>query len=1503
MQIRIRGAHEHNLKHIDLDLGDGLTVVTGSSGSGKTSLMFDTLYHEARSRYMEVFSFGSPALRPAPALVDSITGLGPAVAVGQDLLNRNPASTLASASGLHPLLRLLYARFGVRTCENCRHPLHTLSEDEAVSLLCSQDQGGEVAFSAVISSNATGSHRTLLRLLKETFGEEALLIDHETGIPAHLDPHKPHRIEVLVGRFSSPPDAAEARRVFQYGVALGAAAFTLRRPGQPNFLFSRGSVCANCGTWFQPLEPGAFNRRCPHCDGAGCERCAETGMLPQAASVRWEGLLFPQFLALPITTALRLVRTSGINAAAGRLGEEITRRLETLATVGLGYLSLDRSSPTLSRGEAQRVRLAVSLASRLEDILHVLDEPTIGQHPADVRRLLPAFRQLKGPVVFVEHDRLAAAEADRAIDLGPGAGENGGRILFDGTPAELWRADTPSGRCFSLRQRVQPPELRPTPKKLLHIHGANLRTLKNIDIDIPLGCLTVITGVSGSGKSTLVEDVLHASLQAGKPAGCRQVEGLPLQSVMVTQDPIGRNPRSNPATYTKLSDILRDVFAANTTLSASHFSFNRPEGACPECAGMGEVEVRMTYLPFSWVPCPSCGGARFSDEVLNQRICLGEEDLSIAEIYDLPVSHVRRLLHGARGTNGKNFRSGEQILAALEDIGLGYLRLGQPSPTLSGGEAQRVKLAKYLGKSSLKNQVLILDEPSTGLHPQDIGGLLVVFNRLARAGATLVVVEHNTDVIRAADWLIELGPGAGEDGGNLLYSGSVDGLLNLEYSPTGKALREEDAIIPRAIPDRSTASLEPAISIRRARAHNLKNVDVDFPKGKLTVITGVSGSGKSSLVHDVLEIEARRRFLESLSMYERQSTHEGAEAPVDSISGLGVSLSISPERRMYERRATVGVASEISHHLAVILAKMGERTCLACGAPMERRQPGQSPFWHCPNCGASAPIASPRHFSPSNYAAACLACNGVGTHQVPVPEKLIIHPEKPLCSGAMYSPGFFPQGYLCKPGNGGYYLVRALAERYQFDPDTTPWNEMTPEAQQAFLFGDPTPMHVHGESHSGRMWDHEATYPGFYGFIRDWDVGGTYSRTEACPSCHGGRLRPEYAAVTLGGLNLQALGDLPLSTLSEHIDRLAVGVDPRQPYAASLQKMRPRLAFLCQVGVGYLHLDRVAATLSAGEAQRVRLAGLLGSGLTSLTLLLDEPTRGLHPAEVEALLGALQALRDEGNTVIVIEHAPIVFKSAALLVDMGPGSGAAGGRVVARGTLDEVKQSTESITAAWLTGKRSFAPPGQPRSPHGWMHILGARANNLVGDPVDLPLGVLVGVCGASGSGKSTLILDTLGRALSPKKQTTSVAYEPVEPGEYDHIEGAPSRVVVVEQTRTGIHAPISFLGIEKTLRSLYVESEEALALGVGEEQLKRSCTACGGTGVIRTDMGFLPDVLDTCEICHGSGYQPEAWRIRLRGYCLPELDQLNLHTVLDTWKDEEALAKPLAAACDVGLG
>ncbi|MFX1580172.1 MAG: hypothetical protein ACFFBJ_11030, partial [Promethearchaeota archaeon] len=702
MDIQIKGASENNLKEVDVDIGDGLTVVTGISGSGKSSLVFDTMYHEARRRFLEVFRSSSSRMRMPPANVRSLTGIGPTIAVGQNLLNLNPASTLASASGLHPFFRLLFARFGTRHCVTCGETMQVLTEDEIVAAIKQSVKQKDVEVSSSLVRSAKGSHETLLRLLEEEFGLENILVDGITWNKKPLSATDPHDVGIVIGSFDTKSKTSDIRSAVQTTYALGASSIRINARD-----ISLSNICSKCGTWFGTVEPKHFGMKCVYCEGKGCEKCNNTGLHHLAANVQWEEYTLPELMTLTVAEAHELFREINLPPTAKRLRVEISRRLDALRTVGLGYIQLDRSSPSLSRGESQRVRLAVSLTSQLEDIVHVLDEPTIGQHPYDVARLMPSFRKLLGPVVFVEHDRVAAAQADRAIDMGPKAGEEGGEIVFTGTPQELWNGNTITSRYFSLRDQVPTLDLRPEPDEFMKIRAATQHNLKSIDVKFPIGRLSVITGVSGSGKSTLVQHVLLPTLEKNKPIGCKSIEGKKLKAIIVDQKPIGKNPRSNPGTYTKLSDIVRDLYASETGFSASHFSFNRPEGACPTCKGMGAVEVKMRYLPSIWITCSDCDGKRFKDEVLESKVKFNEKELSIADFYNLSIFEVDSILSGETRLSESKRKSAKKILDALVTIGLGYLRLGQSSPSLSGGESQRVKLAKDLGKRSLSSKLLI----------------------------------------------------------------------------------------------------------------------------------------------------------------------------------------------------------------------------------------------------------------------------------------------------------------------------------------------------------------------------------------------------------------------------------------------------------------------------------------------------------------------------------------------------------------------------------------------------------------------------------------------------------------------------------------------------------------------------------------------------------------------------------------------------------------------------
>ena len=1500
MNIQIKGAQENNLNDIDVEISDGLTAVTGISGSGKTSLVFDTIYHETRRRFLEQFASSSRSIRLNPAKVNSIKGLSPAIAVGQNLLNRNPNSTLATASGIHPLLRLLFARFGERRCQNCNAIVINYSEDDMINIILKEIQSNVIELFAQLVKSSYGTHKSLLTFLSNEFGTN-LIVDGIQWSNQKIEHNLPHDIDVKIIDLSKKNTISEIRVAFNLIKSLGTHYIKINRGGKSQ-TYSFTNSCGNCGTYLPQVKPKHFNLNCPYCKGKGCQRCSNTGMLPLVSKVTFGNYTFPEILNLSVERLYALIKSEELPPSSERLVSEIKKRLNALKNVGLNYLTLNRSSPTLSRGEAQRVRIALTLVSELEDILHILDEPTIGQHPYDVRKFLPNLRDLKGSVIYVEHDKLAVSIADNVIDLGPGAGHNGGNITFIGTPQDLWLSNTITGKYLSSRIKVKISKPKFDPTKFIMIEAAHQHNLKKIDVQIPIQCVTVVTGVSGSGKSSLVEDVLYHSLKEGKTIGCKKISGQKLKPIMVDQSPIGRNPRSNPATYTKIADIFRRLYEAETNLTSSHYSFNRPEGACPTCNGMGSIEVKMRYLPSTWIPCGDCNQTRFKDEILENKISIGKRMFSIAELYELTISEVKDLFKSESRLSPADRNNLMKMLDILVEIGLGYLSLGQSSPSLSGGEAQRIKLAKYLGKNDLSDHLIILDEPSTGLHSNDIQKLLAIFSRLTAEGATILIVEHNIDIIRAADWIVDIGPNSGNDGGQLIFSGKYQDFLNFKgHSFTHEALIKDDEIKPSHLEEKKYS--RDFISIKNARANNLKNIDVEIPKNKITTVTGVSGSGKSSLVIDIIETEARRKFLETLSMYERQGTREGGEAQVDYISGLGITSSISPLQELYfarfKLRNTVGNVTEISYYLSNLLAFQGEMKCPKCGTLTHRK----SKLFECPNCNFTMKIPKPSHFHSSSYIGACTTCHGIGTIIKPKPEKLIINPDKPICKGAMYSPGFFPKGYLCKPYNGGYYMLQALAKHHKFDPFTTPWKNMSKEAQEEFLHGSTEKLKVIYENRKGDVYEKLEKFPGFYeGYVRDWDIGGTYTESVPCPYCNGAKLKQNYLLITFGGFNIHEFSEMPLFKLSKELKFPTPGIESNDFVKTSLDIIINRLNFLIQTGLGYIKLNRVVDSLSAGEAQRIRLAGFLGSELSSLTILLDEPSRGLHPTELAGLQKALEELRDKGNTVIIVEHDMQLIKNSDYLIDMGPGAGTQGGFITAKGKPSDF-MNKDTLTAKWMRGELKFTVKPKLVSPKKWLEIIGATENNLKGDLIQIPHNCLVGICGVSGSGKSTLIIDTLGRALSPKQHTTSVAYEPIPPGKYEKIKGKLSNTVLIDQAKENVKRPLKFLKLDKDLVTIYAGSEEAQLRGYTEKILNKKCATCRGKGIIKTDMGFLPDIIDECEVCEGTGYAQESWEIKINGYSLPELNNLTFYEIFESFGDFDPIKHKINLLNKVGLG
>ena len=836
--IRIRGARTHNLQHVDVDVPLGrLVVMTGVSGSGKSTLAFDTLFAEGQRRYLESVSVHTRTLLrqlPRPQ-VDEVTGLPPTISVDQRVTTAPARSTLAVTTEIYDYLRLLYARAGTAHCTQCGGTVSSQSVDQILQQVLSLPERSRLMILSPMVRDRKGAHEDVLERIGR-HGFVRVRVDGELYDVSDVPPRnvqQRHTMEAVIDRIIVKPGVEQRlRESIELAIRESDGTCIVCRQVEDQWhddLYSARFNCPDCNISYPTPESRTFSFHsawgaCETCSGFGvqgvveedsdvtvfrqqpCGECGGARLQPFARGVRFLGTTLGDFTALTVDDAI--TRTQAWQSEAAQLPQEprlvaertlpdVLTRLQCLQQVGVGYLTLNRATRTLSGGEYQRARLSACLGSGLHGACFVLDEPTSGLHARDTERLLQTLRQLRdhgASLVVVEHDPVLMQQADHILDLGRGAGTEGGRVCGSGTVQQIRQLDSPTGRC--LRGELPWPAVvdRGPASTSLEICGASLHNLQQVSVAVPLERFVCVTGVSGSGKSSLISETLLPVLQTHvqhperlattlADVRCDRVVGLEQvrRVVAVDNSPIGRNRRSCIATYAGLWDDIRKIYAQTRDarargFRAGRFSFNAGAGRCQACKGAGFQDLKMAFLPDATVVCPDCHGRRFNRATLAVKFA----GRSVADVLDLRVDEAVDVFASMNRL--------QQRLETMRRVGLGYLKLGQPASTFSGGEAQRVKLATELAASQ-EPTVFVLDEPTSGLHPADVRQLLQLLRDLVEAGHSVIVVEHNTDVIRQSDWLIDIGPESGPAGGRLVAAGPLAAIAECAQSITGRYLR------------------------------------------------------------------------------------------------------------------------------------------------------------------------------------------------------------------------------------------------------------------------------------------------------------------------------------------------------------------------------------------------------------------------------------------------------------------------------------------------------------------------------------------------------------------------------------------------------------------------------------------------------------------------------------------------------------------------------------------
>ncbi|OUV02472.1 MAG: excinuclease ABC subunit A [Betaproteobacteria bacterium TMED82] len=1690
--IKVKNAQQNNLKNISIEIPlNKISVVTGLSGSGKSSLVFDVINAEGQRRYIETFSSYARQFldRLNKPNVESIEGILPTVAIEQTNPVKTARSTVGTMTELSDYFKLLFSRVSELICYKCGNSVkrddlnkvaklikqmegekigitftlqtHTLATSEIEDWLSMQgytkffklgaDQIQVITdrfkvskqipidriIEAVRNANKAGKgyfeianveEKKIIKKFSTNFTCSNCKIEFKEPRPALFSFNSPigacelckgfgrviglsRSLVIPNGNLSLEEGAIKPFQSSAYlschddlirhskrrGVQLDLAWNKLTKIDQ-NWVFEGDEDWS--GKWskewygvnrfFSKLEKKAYKMHirvflsryrsydiCPRCDGSRLKE--------EALDWKISGKSIDEWLCLSVDDALQEIQrlesidyfkdiSFGKQNAIDVITKEINTRLTYCKEVGLGYLTLDRQSKTLSGGEIQRINLTTALGSSLTNTLFILDEPSIGLHSRDISNLLKIIEKLKSSgntVLIVEHDPKVISIADQIFEIGPGPGELGGKICFKGNFQSLLKSDTISGKYLSkdYRRNLSENKTNLVKKDWLKFEGISKNNLQNVKLEVPLNHITCFTGVSGSGKSTLAETIFacvndELSGTDNSSNVVKQIYGAKNFSevILIDQTPPGKTSRSNPVLYIGAFDVIRKIFAQSQEskrkgYSSSHYSFNSGNGRCPTCQGSGYEKIEMQFLSDIFIECESCKGTRYKPEILK----IHYKNLSISDVLALTVNQALQF-----------FLSEELIRHKLEimvSVGLAYIKLGQPINTLSGGELQRLKIAGFLSKRKQRyktnklnyKSLFIFDEPTTGLHLADIQILISALRSLQEQGHTIIVVEHSVEFIQQSDWIIELGPEAGKNGGSVVAAGSPKQIAKTE-THTGLALKNLKPFSSDNYQNKMSTNIatnaDVSIEIINARENNLKNISARIPQNELTVITGVSGSGKSSLAFDIIFSEGQRRYLESLNAYARQFLQPAAKPDVDLISGIPPTVAIEQRVSRGGIKSTVGTLTEIHHFLRLLFLKLGNQKCPKCNISVEPKQKEiiiDEIFrkFHGKKIQIFVPLVIRRKGTYKELAKWAssrkfkyLKVNDIlyEVNKFPNLDRYKEHCIELLIDELHISKN---KEQLSQKINeainlGKGHILIELANKKQVRSSKSQHKtalfsvyRSCPSCGVGFKELEPRNFSYNskvgwckgclgtGLSPDGlREINSEPDILDFEEYTKQQSLSNNSfdaANTE-CILCNGNRLNEIANSVYLKESTITQLANLPVDALALWLNNYLNEISPKHyPIAKDLiEELMSRITFLINVGLGYLSLNRSAPSLSGGEAQRIRLASQLGSNLRGVCYVLDEPTIGLHPKDNFLLLDVLKKLKDKGNTIVMVEHDESAITAADHLIDIGPAAGKFGGEIVFQGKLSSLKQSKESITGIYLNkpNKQKLNSEEFYFSEDNFIEIIKANLNNLKSVNVKIPTKALTVVTGVSGSGKSTLIRDILYKNFiqkihirkTKKNSSSSTLFigckEVIGWDKFD-------RVLEVDQSpigKTPRSTPATYIGIWDSIRKLFSETNEAKEKGWTSGHFSFNsgegrCKICKGYGIEKIQMNFLPNVSIKCDACNGLRFDYQTRNIVWNGKSISDVLNMSFAEARIFFKNHSLIKRPIELLTELGLG